>query len=118
MSAIEDYAKDSRRELEAATQALLDLKKTKEWLIDESRKMGSEVTQGDIAGIQEKITAKKGVVAELSQEFQRAEAALAADKRLENEMHKELNKDNDPTLGVKPGDKVDNFGKKKDDLEL
>lgn len=118
MSATKDHAAQCKRDLHDAIRTLHELSDLRAELDRERMKMGSEVTQADIDGVDKKIEAQRSVIAERSKELETAAAAVVAEKRIEAEMHQELNKDNDPKIGMKPGENLDNFGKNKDDLEL
>ncbi len=75
-------------------------------------KIDSKIGWSDIESLEKEIEDQRGLVAKRCQEYSAAAAALTAETKIEAEMHKELNKDNDPNLGKNPGKSLDNFGKK------
>lgn len=86
MSIIEDLAIERKRELEAATQTLDNLKKMRDELIHKSREMGSNVTRGDIVAIRDEIAVQMDVVTKSCKDFAAAVVALEAENKLEEEM--------------------------------
>ncbi|MDC8012275.1 hypothetical protein [Tahibacter soli] len=77
----------------------------------------SNALMAKIGELRSQLGDQVSVVEARGAEWREAAANLSAEQKLENEMHKELNKDNDPELGRAPGKSLDDFGKKKDDLE-
>lgn len=123
MSTISDEASRCKREVDDAYQKRDKLRGE---LADQKAELTRrQLAHQDTTEISRKLFLTENSIDEqdarlekASREFDMAMSNLAAEKKLENELHQQLNKDNDPKLGKDVGKILDNFGKKKDELEL
>lgn len=105
MSAIKDEAERSYHELEQATSELASLRKKHAELESDlaQRQHDGKDTQ-DVAAklfvIENSISEKDARAEKASQEFQAAMTNLAAEKKLEAELHQQLNKDKGPDIDL------------------
>lgn len=123
MSAIKEEALRCHREIEQATTELASLrKKHAELEGDLARRQHDGRDTQDVArqlfSVEKARGEKEAEITKVSQELETAMANLTAEKKLEAELHQQLNKDKDPKLDMKLGENLDKSGKKKDDLGL